>query len=156
MYLGYDKIKHSFQLQLSETDTADTILERWKASMSELAEHMERSKLTSMSDIKSNTSLLPGMQSSIDASKQAVGQLGDQMAELPQVMQRTVHGLFDKLAETVRSKDSAAQAQTLLLEDMHERMREMEYDRHYIRGLESGECDVLCIRTLDSLLWRES
>ncbi|KAL7815086.1 hypothetical protein V8C44DRAFT_356852 [Trichoderma aethiopicum] len=133
----YDKIKHSFQLQLSETDTADTILERWKANMSELTEHMERSKLASMSDIKSNTNLLPGMQSSIDASKQAVGQLGDQMAELPQVMQRAVQGLFDKFTETLRSKDSAAQAQTLLLEDMYERLREREYDHRYIRGLES-------------------
>ncbi|KAK1243284.1 hypothetical protein MKX07_003912 [Trichoderma sp. CBMAI-0711] len=49
-----------------------------------------------MSDIKSNTSLLPGMQSSIEASKESLGQLNDQMAELPQVMQQVLQGLFER------------------------------------------------------------
>ncbi|OTA00683.1 hypothetical protein A9Z42_0009300 [Trichoderma parareesei] len=132
----YVKIKNSLRLQLSETDTADTILERWKAGISELNEHMERSRIASLSDIKSNTNLLTAMQSSIEASKESVGQLSDQMAELPQVVQRVVLGLLDRFAETLRSNNSGAQAQTLLLEQMHQRLREMEDERQYIQGLQ--------------------
>ncbi|KAH0490022.1 hypothetical protein TgHK011_001507 [Trichoderma gracile] len=132
----YVKIKHSLQLQLSETDTANTILERWKAEMSELNEHMERSKIASMSDIKMNSSLLPDMKSSMEASKESLGQLSDQMAELPQVVQQVLQGLFERFAETLRSKDSASQAQTLLLEEMCERLKVMEDERQYARVLE--------------------
>ncbi|PTB63011.1 hypothetical protein BBK36DRAFT_1171816 [Trichoderma citrinoviride] len=88
-----------------EKYTADIILERWKANITELNEHMERSKIASMGDIKSNANLLPDMQSSIEASKQSVGKLTDQMTELPQVMQRALQGFYDRFAETLRSKD---------------------------------------------------
>ncbi|KAL7809077.1 hypothetical protein V8C26DRAFT_412376 [Trichoderma gracile] len=132
----YFKIKNSLKLQLSDTDTAETILARWEANMRQLNEHMERSKIASMSDIKSNTNLLPGIQSSNEATNQLVGQLTDQVTELPQFLQRALQGSFDRVIETLSAKDKAAQAQTLLLEEMNERLRAIEHERQYFRGLE--------------------
>lgn len=88
--------------------------------MCELNEHMERSNIASMSDIKSNTNLLPGILSCIAATNQSIGQLTDQMAELPQFLQRALQAFFDKIIETLCAKDEAAQAQTLLLQQMHD------------------------------------